>query len=123
MSREEVIKLLRQHYPIWPLITALKEYVCSALSLRNFSFCGNHLHYSVKRIDLFGSFAQGGPGETGDSDLVVESERPIGFRLVELVEYLENLLGRKVDVLTLMGVRGIRLPWVAAEIERSIIYV
>jgi predicted nucleotidyltransferase len=99
MNREEVIKLLRQHYP----------YLAA--------------HYGVKRIGLFGSFAQGGPGETGDSDLVVESERPIGFRLVELVEYLENLLGRKVDVLTLMGVRGIRLPWVAAEIERSIIYV
>ncbi len=42
---------------------------------------------------------------------------------MELIEYLENLLGRKVDVLTLMGVRGIRLPWIAAEIERSIIYV
>jgi len=39
-----------------------------------------------------------------------------------LVEHLERLLGRKVDVLTPMALRGIRLPWVAEEIERSIIY-
>lgn len=99
LNREEIIALLRQHYP--------------------------HLaaQYGVRRIGLFGSYAHGESGETSDVDLVVEFEHPIGFRFVELAEYLENLLGRRVDLLTLAGVRGIRLPWVAAEIERSIIYV
>ncbi|MEM2002885.1 MAG: nucleotidyltransferase family protein [Candidatus Methanomethylicaceae archaeon] len=98
-NREEIIALLRQHYP--------------------------HLatQYGVRRIGLFGSYAHGESGEASDVDLVVEFEHPIGFRFVELAEYLENLLGRRVDLLTLAGVRGIRLPWVAAEIERSIIYV
>lgn len=79
--------------------------------------------YGVKRIGLFGSYAQGEPDEASDVDLVVEFERPIGFRFVELAEYLENLLGRRVDLLTPAGIQGIRLPWVAAEIERSTVYV
>jgi len=99
MNREEIIALLREHHPY--LFT----------------------HYGVRRIGLFGSFAHGEPGEASDIDIIVEFERPIGFQFVELVEYLENLLGRKVDVLTPMGLRGIRLPGVAEEIERSIVYV
>jgi len=99
VNREELLALLRQHY--------------SDLAAK----------YGVKRIGLFGSYAQGEPSETSDIDLIVEFERPIGFQFVELAEYLENLLGRKVDLLTPVGVRGIRLPEVASEIERSIIYV
>ncbi len=99
MDREELIALIRECY----------TYLAA--------------EYGVKRIGIFGSFARGESGEASDVDLIVEFEHPIGFRFVELVEYLENLLGREVDVLTPMGVRGIRLPWVAEEIERSIIYV
>ncbi|MCS6907099.1 MAG: nucleotidyltransferase family protein [Anaerolineales bacterium] len=99
LNREEVIALLRQHYA--------------------------HLatQYGIRRIGLFGSFARGESDEASDVDLVVEFERPIGFRFVELAEYLENLLGRKVDLLTPVGVSQIRLPWIATEIEQSIIYV
>lgn len=99
MKREEIIALLRQQY--------------SFLSAE----------FGIRRIGLFGSYAQGEPGEASDVDLIVEFERPIGFRFVELAEYLENLLGREVDLLTPASIRGIRLPWVAAEIEENIVYV
>lgn len=99
LNRQEVIALLRQHYP----------YLAA--------------QYGIRRIGLFGSYAHGEPDEASDIDLIVEFERPIGLRFVELAEYLENLLGRKVDLLTPTGLRGIRLPWVAAEIEQSVIYV
>jgi len=99
LNREEIIALLRQHY----------AYLAA--------------EYGIKRIGLFGSYAQGEPSEASDIDLIVEFERPIGFRFVELAEYLEKVLGREVDLLTPTGIRGIRLPWVAADIERSIIYV
>jgi len=49
---------------------------------------------------LFGSYAKGHPNESSDVDLVIEFERPIGFRFFELLDYLEALLGQKVDVLT-----------------------
>ncbi|HHY56908.1 MAG TPA: nucleotidyltransferase [Chloroflexi bacterium] len=99
MDRDQVITLLQQHLP--------------SLAAQ----------YGVKRIGLFGSFARGLPDSSSDIDLVVEFERPIGFKFVELAEYLELLLGRRVDLLTPEGVRGIRIFWIARDIEHSIIYV
>jgi predicted nucleotidyltransferase len=79
--------------------------------------------FGVQRIGLFGSFASRTAVETSDVDLVVSFQRPIGLRFVDLIEHLEALLGRKVDVLTPAGLQGIRLPEVARRIEESIIYV
>jgi len=79
--------------------------------------------FGVRQIGLFGSFASDTANEASDVDLVVDFDRPIGLRFVELVEYLEGLLGRKVDVLTSAGLRGIRLPAVARRIEESVIHV
>ena len=79
--------------------------------------------YGVKRIGLFGSYAKGTAIEASDVDLVVEFERPIGFRFIEFSDYLESLLGKKVDILTPAGIQGIRIPRVAKAIEESIEYV
>lgn len=79
--------------------------------------------FSVSRIGLFGSYATGRVNRTSDVDIVVEFERPIGFRFIELVDYLENLLGRKVDVLTPAGIQNIRIGRVAQSITQSIVYV
>ena len=79
--------------------------------------------YGVRRIGLFGSYARGTPTEASDIDLVVEFERPIGLKFVELGEYLEHLLGMEVDLLTPAGIQGIRIPRIAREIEDSIVYV
>ncbi|MFN3392525.1 MAG: nucleotidyltransferase family protein [Meiothermus ruber] len=65
--------------------------------------------YGVQRIGVFGSFAKGQPTDESDVDLVVEFEQPIGFRFVELAEYLEGLIGRQVDILTPAGIQGIRV--------------
>ena len=99
MSKEEVVELLREKYP----------YLVS--------------EYGVKRIGLFGSYAKGTPSETSDVDVVVEFARPIGLRFVEFAEYLESLLGKRVDVLTPAGVQGIRIARIAEEIEKSLVYV
>src|SRR5262245_43853272 len=66
--------------------------------------------FGVRRIGLFGSFARETSNEDSGVDLIVDFDRPIGLRFVELVEYLESLLGRRVDLLTSVGLRGIRLP-------------
>ncbi len=79
--------------------------------------------FGIRKIGLFGSFAKGQPGEQSDIDIVVEFERPIGLRFMELVEYLETLLGRKVDILTPTGVQSIRRRTVAKSIAESIVYV
>jgi uncharacterized protein len=55
--------------------------------------------------------------------LVVEFARPIGLQFMELASYLEQVLGKKVDVLTPAGIAGIRSARVAQTIQNSIVYV
>lgn len=81
------------------------------------------VQYGVKRIGLFGSYAKDKSTETSDVDLVIEFERPIGFKFIELTEYLEILLGKKVDVLTPTGIQGIRITHIAQDIKEHLIYV
>ncbi len=80
--------------------------------------------YGVKRIGLFGSYAKGTSKEsTSDIDIVVEFDRPIGFKFMELADYLEEILGKPVDLLTESAIQGIRYPHVIQSIRESIIYV
>ncbi len=79
--------------------------------------------YGVKRIGLFGSFAKEAADENSDVDVVVEFERPIGFKFIELVDYLETLFEKEVDVLTPTGIQSIRVSKVADNISQSIVYV
>lgn len=79
--------------------------------------------FGIRKMALFGSFAKGQPHEASDIDLIVEFERPIGLRFVLLMEYLEQLLGRKVDVLTPAGLEGIRRKSVAHSIAESLLHV
>jgi len=99
LTRETMLERLQAHYPY-----LMQE-------------------YGVKRIGIFGSFARGTATEDSDIDLVVEFQQPIGFRFVELVDYLEQLLERNVDVLTPAGIQGIRVDGVARHIREGILYV
>jgi uncharacterized protein len=56
--------------------------------------------YSVKNIGLFGSFSNGDYTSDSDIDLLVELEKPIGWKFFSLEIYLENVFGRKVDLVT-----------------------
>jgi hypothetical protein len=56
--------------------------------------------YSVKQIGLFGSFSDDTYSEDSDIDLLVEFERPIGWKYFSLEIYLETIFGRKIDLVT-----------------------
>jgi predicted nucleotidyltransferase len=79
--------------------------------------------FGVKRIGLFGSYGKDQPRAGSDIDLVIEFSRPIGFRFIDLAEYLEELLGAPVDILTPAGLEGIRVRRIAEEIQKSLVYV
>jgi predicted nucleotidyltransferase len=87
------------------------------------NYPGLRSQFGVARIGLFGSFAKGTESDGSDVDLIVDFERPVGLRFVELVDFLESLLGRRVDVLTPVGLRTMRLAAVASEIEGSLIHL
>ncbi len=56
--------------------------------------------YSVKKIGLFGSFSDNTFTEDSDIDILVELERPIGWKFFSLELYLENVFDRKIDLVT-----------------------
>lgn len=80
-------------------------------------------NYGVKRIGLFGSVVKGQLKKNSDIDILIEFSKPLGFKYIQLVEYLEALLGREVDILTPAGIKSIRVKRVADNIARSIVYV
>ena len=79
--------------------------------------------FGIKKIGVFGSVAKQMDKDESDIDLVVEFDRTIGFNFIRLAEYMERLLGRKVDILTKDGIRNIRVKSVSSDIEKEIIYV
>ena len=56
--------------------------------------------YSVKQIGLFGSFSDDSNTDESDIDLLVEFEKPIGWKYFSLEIYLETIFGRKIDLVT-----------------------
>lgn len=79
--------------------------------------------YGVEKIGIFGSVAKQTEKNDSDIDLVVKLKKPIGLKFIELVEYFENLLHTKVDVLTEEGIENIRIKEIADDIKKSIVYV
>ena len=59
-----------------------------------------HRDYSVKEIGLFGSFSDDSYTDESDIDILVEFEKPIGWKYFSLEIYLENIFGRKIDLVT-----------------------
>ena len=59
--------------------------------------------FNVKRLDLFGSLANGTASSSSDADLLVEFNEPDlqpSKRFFGLLHYLEDALGCDVDLLT-----------------------
>ncbi len=79
--------------------------------------------YGVKRIGLFGSFARGEGEPASDIDLLVVFDHPIGLEVMALTDELEALLGRKVEILTPVGLENIRVDEIREDIQREVVYV
>lgn len=62
--------------------------------------------YGVEIVGMFGSRARGEAGEDSDIDLLVNLARPVSlFELVGAEQYLEDILGAKVDLVPTRDVR------------------
>jgi predicted nucleotidyltransferase len=56
--------------------------------------------YSVKEIGLFGSYSDNTFTECSDIDILVEFEKPIGWKFFTLEIFLEKTFGRRIDLVT-----------------------
>jgi predicted nucleotidyltransferase len=73
--------------------------------------------YKVKRLKVFGSYAKNKQTENSDLDLVVSfEETPTLLEFIDLKEYLEDITGIKVDLVTEEGISPYIKPYIK-EIE------
>jgi len=73
--------------------------------------------FGVKSFALFGSCVRGKQGAESDVDIMVEFERPVGWEVVDLRCYLEELLGMRVDLVTKGALMRKPLLWQAIQEE------
>ncbi len=71
LTKEEIIRILKKEPPYLRAI------------------------FGIKRIGLFGSSAKGIQTEDSDVDLIIEFEKPIGLKFIELSDQIEKALERK----------------------------
>ena len=75
--------------------------------------------FGVKSLLLFGSVARNEATSTSDVDLLVEFNRPVGyFGLFALQDYIEKLLGCRVDLGTLESLKPYIKDRVMGELIR-----
>lgn len=76
--------------------------------------------YHVKRIGVFGSFARSEEKEGSDVDVLIELEEEYETfdNYMDLKFYLEDLFGRKVDLVTTDALR----PQLKDDILREVVY-
>jgi predicted nucleotidyltransferase len=95
MQRDQIIATLKQHQ------TVLKK-------------------LGVKSLALFGSVARDEETPASDIDILVEFEPPVTFdRYMDVKFYLEDRLGRKIDLVTRKSLK----PQIRASIEQEAIDV
>lgn len=75
--------------------------------------------YGVQRIGLFGSFVRGDNKLDSDIDFLVDfqKEKKTLHNLIYLGDYLENLFGRKVDLVTPQGLSKYIGPHILKEVQ------
>jgi predicted nucleotidyltransferase len=75
--------------------------------------------YDVGSIALFGSYARDEARPDSDVDLLVEFERlPTFLSYMDLIDYLERLLGTRVDLATPQKLKPRARPYVERELIR-----
>ncbi|MHA1233235.1 MAG: nucleotidyltransferase family protein [Candidatus Helarchaeota archaeon] len=80
--------------------------------------------FGVKKIGIFGSYIRGRQTEKSDIDIYVEFDiDKINLdKYYKLIEFLEDIFNKKIDIITKAGFETIRIQYIKDEIKRSIIY-
>lgn len=76
--------------------------------------------FGIRKIGIFGSVAAGKASDESDIDVLVEFEEGQATfdHFMELIQYLEDLLERRVDLVTTGGLS----PYLRPSIEKEVIW-
>ncbi|MEJ7610779.1 MAG: nucleotidyltransferase domain-containing protein [Ferruginibacter sp.] len=75
--------------------------------------------FYVNSIGLFGSVVRDDFNNSSDIDIIVDFTKPIGIEFVDLADFIESKLMKKVDLVSRNGVKTKYFN----QIESEIIYV
>jgi predicted nucleotidyltransferase len=76
--------------------------------------------YKVKDVGIFGSYVRGDQQDKSDLDILVEFESPVGFfKFLEIEEYLEEIIGIKVELVTKKALK----PRIGEYILREVVNI
>lgn len=74
--------------------------------------------HKILKLGLFGSHARGDASENSDIDLLIETERGVDLiSVVDLELKLSDVLGRKVDIVSVRGLNKHIKPYIMKEVE------
>jgi len=72
--------------------------------------------YKVKSIAVFGSYVRNEQNAESDIDILVEFKEPVGLLFIHLANYLEEILGVKVDLLTPEAIKPNRKKYILEKL-------
>jgi predicted nucleotidyltransferase len=75
--------------------------------------------FFVNSIGLFGSIVRDDFSPTSDIDIIVDFSKPVGVEFIDLADYIEAKLKKKVDLVSKNGLK----PKYLQQIQSEIIYV
>jgi len=75
--------------------------------------------FYVSKIGVFGSYSKGKETPDSDIDILVEFNGPIGRDFIELQKYLEKILGKRVDLVSIKALK----PQLKYKILNEFVYV
>ncbi|MBL7774592.1 MAG: nucleotidyltransferase family protein [Saprospiraceae bacterium] len=73
--------------------------------------------YALKSLAIFGSYSRGDFKPDSDVDILVEFSQPVGIEFVDLALELEDLLGRKVDLVSRNGIKERYFKYVEPDLK------
>lgn len=75
--------------------------------------------FHVQTIGLFGSVVRDDFSPSSDIDIIVDFDQPIGVEFIDLAQYMEQKLQKKVDLVSRNGIKDKYFK----AIEGEIVYV
>ena len=76
--------------------------------------------FEVKTIGVFGSYVRGEQKLSSDVDILIEFQKPVGlFEFMKLENYLSDLLGVKVDLVSKKALK----PHIGEHIMQEVIMI
>jgi len=72
--------------------------------------------YKVRSIAIFGSYIKSKQTYESDIDILVEFNEPVGFLFFHLADFLEEILGARVDLVTPDAIKHNRRKYIMKDL-------